>query len=279
MNKKMICAAAVLLALSGCSKKTPVSSVPSGSASDSVSISAAGFTENQAETLMSSIVANHCAQAGVACEVTAVSISGNDVIANYTFEKNGEAAEGSVVLKNVTVDANNANLVSFDEKKFTEGAAEIKKPAKGEEQQEEAKADDSEEKEDDKKGDKEKDKDKIALNIPKFDIPAGAPDLNEPGATDDVTVVSEPGIRLKRIYVTRENFVCDGVYEGQGTFRVILLDMNQKVEGVAVEKTGYGEFSGVTPISEGFHYMLLMTDDGGWTISWAALPDDMVPHN
>lgn len=282
MKKMMICTAALLMMCAGCSKKTtPSVSENPVSEQGTVAISAAGFTENQAETLMTAIVTNHCAAAGIACKVTAVSVSGNDVIANYQYEKNGETVDASAVLSNVTVNTEDPNQVSYVSASFEDGAAKNVKPASDE--KEEAKPEDQEEeKTEDKKDEKDdkKDEKKDKLNLKHFDVPNKAPDLNEAGATDAVTVITEPGVRLYRIYVTRENFVAEGTYEGDGTFHVVLMDMNQKVEGVAIEQKGPGDFFGVIPTTEGFHYMLLETDSGGWTFKWSAVPDDMVPaHN
>ena len=274
MKKTMICTAAILLACAGCSDKSS-SAVSSSASTGPVPVSAAGFTENQAETLMTSVISNHCASAGIACEVTAVSISGDDVIANYQYTKGGETVDASAVLSDVMVNAENPNEVTYSSVKFDDGAADIKEAAPDEEKDDEA--EDTENKDSETSDDKKNDTSSVKLEH--FDLTNEAPDLNEAGATDTVTVLTDAGLRVYRIYVTRENFVCEGTYDGNGTFNVIIMDLDQNIETVAVTQKESGDFSSTVPISEGFHYMVLKTDDGGWSFSWSALPDDMISHN
>ena len=261
----MICLFAAVLAFTGCGKKEEASDTEQDSAM--VSIAATDFTQAQAEDLLKQEVKTHCGSQ-MACKVTSVKISGSDINGTYTYDQDGKTMEATVTLHDVAVNKQDPNIYMIADKQFSSPSAAKETAADKPAEQNNTNTNSNTDKET-KDKDKDKDTKENEAGIPKLPLPDKKLDPENPEDTEYKTVLETDDYYVFRIYLYTEGTLhVTGSYEGNGLFRVVVLNEDQTVAKDLIHATKSEELDYIVKLKAGFYYIYAASDGGSWNLEY-----------
>lgn len=237
MKQKNLLIITSLCLLTGCSSKSMYDSQEEAVVL-TTPISQTTFSQEEAENVFNSAVRNHCRVDNQTCTVNKVVLQGDNIYGTYTFNEGESTYTVTGTLVDVQVSKNDTSIVTIGRKEFSTGVL-----ATNEEENTTEETNTEESK--------------------KFDIPSEVGDnQNEDVLIDDGTYK----VRLMDIESGSMNF--NGTWEGEGTFNLYLLtlDQSQRYDIVTVE--GTGTFDETTSLEGGWYYLVVERYDGLYTLDW-----------
>lgn len=251
----LICLFAAVLTVSGCGKKEEADTEQENVM---VSIAETDFTQAQAESLLKQAVKEHCGTE-YACKVTAVKIAGRDITGTYTYQEDDKTMQADVRLSDVTINRNDPNIFDIGSSSFSSPAAAEKEPAA------DKPAETAE-----NKTDKDKDSTKTPTDIPHLPLPDKKLDPNNEEDTKYTNVLSTDDYYVDRIYLYTDGTLhVGGTYEGNGYFRLVVLNEDQSVAKDLIHITSSEELKYETNLKAGFYYLYITSDGGSWNVEYS----------
>lgn len=239
----------VLLCLcTGCANNAQ-SSVSSTVEDTTTPISQTDFSTSTAENVFNMAVRNHCKLTNQSCTVQKVIVQGDNIYGTYTYSENEQEYTVTGVLEGVEVSNTNNAFVTISKKTFSSGIISVPDTTLATDTQENGEAYVTE------------------TGLPYFNLPS---ELEE-GTTSSSDYILEDGnykVLLLNIASGAMNF--SGNYEGEGTYRIIALTLDQSAATDIVSLEGSGSFDETTSLEGGWYYIVIERTDGTATLSWSA---------
>lgn len=240
MNKQNVIVFTSLCVLTGCSstsmyeskEETVVLTTP---------ISQTSFSEEEAENVFNSAVRNHCRVENQTCTVNKVVTQGDNIYGTYTYNDGSNDYVVTGTLLDVQVSKNDSSIVTIGRKEFSSASLLTKET-------------------------NESNQNETNEETTKFDIPSEVGDhQNEDVFIDDGTYK----VRLLNIESGAMNF--NGTWEGEGTFYLYILSLDQSQRYDLVTLEGSGTFDETTSLEPGWYYSVVERYDGLYTMDWSGM--------
>lgn len=246
MKKRFLLLAACLL--TGCASKTQ-SSVESSAADMTTPISQADFSASTAENVFNMTVRNHCKLTGRSCTVEKVVMQGDNIYGTYTYTENEQEYTVTGALEGVEVSNSNQSFVTISRKTFSTGIVSV--PDRSIQSEETLEQDDV----------------VTETGLPHFDLPS---ELAEGTESSSDYILEEGDYKILLINIGSGIMNFSGSYEGDGTYKIIALSLDQTSASEIVSLQGSGSFDETTNLEGGWYYIVIERTSGTSTLSWSS---------
>ncbi len=241
MKKQFIVSGILCLLLTGCQKEQP--SVTSEVSENSLSLSAAGISTSQVESIASGALRSHCQLTKQECTLETVKQNGNDIYATYLITTDSEPLRGSMILKDIKVMKSDNQIANIADKIFETPVPTLPTPQPEQEPE-------SEEPEITE-----------TLNLPVEEPESPSESGKEVRNTDTE--------KIYLMYLGTGEISFHVTYSGEQTFTIDAYPLDQKSFTQCVKQEGSGEADYTSTMAPGWYYIVMKSEDGSFRVSWA----------
>lgn len=245
MKKLFLILAACLCV--GCANKAQ-SSVSSEVEDTTTPISQTDFSTSTAENVFNMAVRNHCKVTNQSCTVQKVVVQGDNIYGTYTYTENEQEYTVTGTLEDVQVSNVNNSFVTIAKKTFSSGIISTMDAS-------ENAAEDADEAYVTQTG------------LPYFDLPS---ELEEGTTSSSDYILEQDNYKILLLNIASGAMNFSGNYEGEGTYKIIALTLDQSAAYDIVSLEGSGSFDETTSLEGGWYYIVIERSDGTATLSWAS---------